>query len=139
MGRPPGWRATAEAADQQIGKRSKIDTAYQAMMTGHFKELARQEEVAVAEYRKGKTGVDVGKSSTAGNNDLIVCDNMTIDNGKGGGLGTALLGAAIAGGALWYFGLLDSPDVPSPVVPAVPAAAGTDTDTQYSVVPTEGR
>ena len=138
MGRTPAWRATTEAADQQIGKRSKVDVAYQANMTSHMKELARQEETAVAEYRKRTTGVDVNGGRRPGNNDTIVCDNMTIDNGRGGGLGPALLGAAFAAAVLYYFGWIVPPDkTPSP--PPATESTDTDTDTIYNVVPIPGR
>ena len=107
-------------------------------MTGHFKEIARQEEAAVAQYRKEKTGVDVNGKGRPGNNDLIVCDNMTIDNGKGSGALPALLAAVATGAGLWWAGLLELPTTsPTPITPTI--ATDTDTDTQYQIIPTEGR
>lgn len=122
--------AATEAADQQMGKRSKLDTAYAADMTRHMKELARQEEVAAAEFRKKKTGVDVGGKQKGGNNDLIVCDNMTIDNGRGGGLTAGAIGALAAAAALYFSGLLNTEKVPTPDF--------SDTNTQYTIEALEG-
>lgn len=85
--------------------------------------------------------MDVGRKSKQGNNDLIVCDNMTIDNGSSG-IGTALAGAGLTAAALWWLGVLELPQPtasPSVAAPAAVAGADTDTDTQYKVIPTEGR
>lgn len=106
-GAPPVQDSIEEAAQQHLGKESKLDVAAQAVMIEDLRALAREDRKNVRDYRmKHKAALGTSESA-AEDGDLIVADNITVKQlashpisglAKGAMLATALLGGGAGAG-----------------------------------------
>ncbi len=130
-GAPPIPESTEEAAQQQLAKASKIQTALEAVLVDSLRRIDQADRSAVNRYREKTVfgGTDkqaAPEAQTEG--DFIVCDDMRIempkvDNGQGRWLPALALAASmltLGGAGAW--GLLNSIHVPRVQQPQAPAA-----------------
>ena len=119
-----------EAASNQLGKQSKIETAVDGILAHDLQQLAEADRDRVAAYMAAKVpGLANGRKSNGSKmgGDFIVCD----DYRKGTGTLPAVLMGVVATAALGLGGMAmwtALQDRPQDVTPAVTPA---DTDTQY--------
>ena len=154
-GAPPIQETLEEAASQQLGKKSKLETALDAILTNSFHKLDKDERDVVERYRNMKVFGDSSPRPQTDSGDFIVCDDMKIDihvpkqdpppaapqlaNGGGTlaklGLGAALLATGVGSGIGSGIGgtlILDALRRPA-VSPQAPNYQDTDTDTTTDI------
>jgi hypothetical protein len=116
-----------EAAQQRLGKDSKIQTAMESVFVGQMQQIAQDELDDVRALKdkylnKGGRGMLIGGSGKAGerHSDLIIGDNIKIETPRGSSAMAVLAAGALgAAAAMFVPGLLK----PEPAPTAAPAAA----------------
>lgn len=98
-----------EAKQQRLGKSAKIQTAYEAVMVNDLKNIAKRDREVVAQYQNqklfgGKKSPPNTQKGLAGNDDMIIADDIRITTIKPSGLASEILKAAVLA-ALAYYGL----------------------------------
>ena len=103
-GAPPVSESIEEAAQQHLGKESKLDIAEKAVMVEDLRARAAADRKAVADYRmklKDRLGTSEDKDD---HGDIIVADDVNITHGStssngGNGLkSAAMIAGLLAGG-----------------------------------------
>lgn len=109
----PYRRGSQEAADQYLGKKSKVATLDDLVQVRDYQELAEADREGVAALRK-KHGFAMGTTGgKAGDRDTFACDDMTINASRSGVL-EMLAGLAIGAAGCWFFADRLNPS-PAPV------------------------
>lgn len=134
--------AMGEAAEQHLGKESKVQVADQAVTAKNMSDLYQDELQAVRRLRD--MHVFGGEKKPLGDTafgDLVLCDDLIIhppQSNGGGWIKGALIGAALAsgiGGGALGLGLLDHLLNKPPAT--TPASA--DLENEYTIKPLPGR
>jgi hypothetical protein len=117
-------RAVKEAADQQLAKRSKIDTGEAAVWLEDLRAMAAQDRADVRRAKAQHFGID-DEAEDMG--DLIVCDNYSRSRSNPWAMvaGAGLIAAALVAGG-WIVRSATKPE-------ADQQPAAEDVDTQYEI------
>ena len=128
-GSPTIDQSVREAASNQLGKQSKIETAVEAIFAHDLREVAQADRDGVAAYKAATVpGVSALKpKGTKMGGDFIVCDDYRKGTGTIPSLVMGLVAASAIGGLVTALAMRPDPPVPS----ETQAPAATDTDTQY--------
>lgn len=128
----PDEEPVDNAADSHINKMSKLDVAMDAVLTQDFANMAQNQHEQVRAYANevaGKRAGGVkphGDNSTAGDDGMLIADNIRVTNisRKGLGLVGAIASAGAIGAALWLGQQWLASRDPSPETPANDAPPG---------------
>lgn len=96
----PQQKALGEANDQALNKREKVETFQQMNDSNDHRLMQQDDRDIVNSWRWSK--MNCGTKNDPGNQDAIVCDNMTIDNSRGGFLELVILGLILL--AVMHYG-----------------------------------